>query len=138
MGGANLKFKTGNRVEIMLDGALVGGAQSLDEQFDLSPEPGSGIGDIHVQEYVPTLARHTVHLTNMVLRATGRLSGATENGDAALQGLVFDIMVVDKDGGLLRKLTQASFAQGSLEVRKHAIVSASATFNALDASGSGG
>lgn len=138
MAAANLKFKSANKIDILLDGSIVGGAQSIDCQDDYSPEPASGIGDIHVQEYVPSMARHTVHLTNMVMKATGRLAGATENGDAALKGLTFDIVVTEKEGGTVRKYTKCSFAQGSLEVRKHAIVSASATFNALDASGSGG
>lgn len=138
MASANLKFKSANKISILLDGAVVGGAQSLDEQFDLSPEPGSGIGDIHAVEYVPTMARHTITLSNMVLKASGRLSAATENGDEALAGLVFDIIVLEQDGGLLRKYNKCSYASGSLEVRKHSIVSASAHFNALDASGSGG
>jgi len=138
MASANLKVKSGNKIDIMLDGAIVGGAQSIDMQDDYAPEPASGIGDIHVTEYVPTMARHNIHLTNMVLKATGRLSAATQNGDGALQGLVFDIMVTEKEGGTVRKYTKCSYAQGSLEVRKHAILSASATFNALDASGSGG
>jgi hypothetical protein len=137
MASANLKFKSGNKIDIMLDGAIVGGAQSIDEHSDYGLEPGSGIGDIHVTEYVPSMARHTVNLSNMVLKATGRLAAATVNGDGALQGLVFDIIISEKDGGMLRKLTNCSYASGTIEVRKHAIVSASATFNALDASGSG-
>src|SRR3546814_4828252 len=73
---------------------------------DYSPEPASGIGDIHVQEYVPTMARHTLNVSAMLLNRGAMLEAgiAAENGDAMLQGLVFDIEVYDKDTGtLLRK-----------------------------------
>src|SRR3546814_7608726 len=89
------------------------------------PEPASGSGDIHVQEYVPTMARHTLNVSAMLLNRGAMLEAgiAAENGDAMLQGLVFDIEVYDKDTGtLLRKYVGCSYASGDLEVSKHSIV----------------
>lgn len=137
----NLKTKTGNKIIVNFDGHQVGLCQSVDMRDDYSPEPASGIGDIHVQEYVPSLARHTTNVEEMVLR-TGNLRALginTENGDAMLQGNVFDIVVMSKDGGgVVRTYKDCSYASGSVSVRKHAIVVSSGVFNALDVSGTGG
>ena len=133
----NLKARSGNRIVVMFDGKQLGLLQSVRMNDDYSPEPASGIGDIHVQEYVPTMARHSLQVQSMVLnKGTLREAGITaENGDAVLQGLVFDIEVYSKDDGtLLRKYTGCSYASGDLEVTKHAIVVASGQFFALDVS----
>lgn len=134
----NLKTRTGNRIVAVLDGKQVGLLQSVRANDDYSPEPASGIGDIHVQEYVPTMARHTLSVSTMVLNRGSLLAAgiAMENGDAMLQGLVFDFEVYDKDDGtLLRKYIGCSYASGDLDVSKHAIVMQSGQFNALDVSG---
>lgn len=138
MAQQNLKTRSGNRLVVVLDGKQVGLVQSVRMSDDYSPEPASGIGDIHVQEYVPTMARHTLSVSNMVLnRGSLREAGiAPENGDAVLQGLVFDIEVYSRDdGALLRKYVGCSYASGDVDITKHAIVMASATFNALDVTG---
>ena len=138
MASQNLKVRSGNRIVITYDGKQVGLVQNVRMNDDYSPEPASGIGDIHVQEYVPTMARHSLSISSMVLnKGSMREAGITmENGDAVLQGLVFDIESFDKDTGeSLRKYMGCSYASGDLEVQKHAIVMASATFNALDVSG---
>lgn len=141
MASQNLKVKSGNRIVVMLDGQQVGLIQSIDASDDMGPEPASGVGDIHAVEYVPSMARHTLQVEEMVLR-NGNLRQAgisIENGDGALQGMVFDILIMSKDdGSMIRKYTGCSFASGSVNVRKHAIVVSNATFNALDASGTGG
>jgi hypothetical protein len=140
MAQQNLKVKSGNRHVVMLDGNVVGMAQSVDMHDDYSPEAASGIGDIHAQEYVPSMARHTVNVEEMVLRVANlRALGITlENGDDALKGRVFDILTVDKDSGAtLRKYIGCSYASGGVQVRKHAIIVSSAVFNALDVSGTG-
>lgn len=140
MAQTNLKVKSGNRHIVMLDGHAVGLAQSVDMHDDYSPEAASGIGDIHAQEYVPSMARHTVNVEEMVLNVGNlRTLGVTfENGDDALQGRVFDILTVDKDSGAtLRKYVGCSYASGGVQVRKHAIIVSSAVFNALDVTGKG-
>jgi hypothetical protein len=141
MAQSNLKTKSGNRLIVQFDGKPIGFAQSVDLHDDYGPEPASGIGDIHVQEYVPTMARHSVNVEEMVLyNSSMRKAGISfENGDDALSGRVFDIVSLDKDdGSILRKYTGCSYASGGTSVRKHQIVVSNAVFNALDVSGTGG
>lgn len=141
MPSVNLKTRSGNRIIVTLDGIQVGLIQSVRLNDDYSPEPASGIGDIHVQEHVPTMARHNVQVTTMVLNSGSlRQAGvASVNGDDVLNGLVFDIVVQDKDTGeVLRKYVGCSYASGDMEVSKHAIVMANGQFLALDVVGQGG
>lgn len=136
----NLQTRSGNRIVVMLDGKSVGLLQSVRMADDYSPEPASGIGDIHVVEYVPTMARHTVSVTAMVLRrgSLRKLGIAALNGDAVLRGLVFDFVTFDKDTGeQLRKYSGCSYASGEVDVQKHSIVMNSGQFNALDVDGDG-
>lgn len=140
MATQNLKTRSGNRMVIVFDGKMIGLLQSVDMSDDYAPEPASGIGDIHVQEYVPTMARHTLNVSAMMLNRGAMLQAgiAMENGDAVLQGLVFDIEVYSKDdGALLRKYVGCSYASGNIQISKHAIVVQSGVFNALDVSGVG-
>lgn len=134
----NLQTRSGNRIQVMFDGKMVGLIQSVDMNDDFAPDAASGIGDIHVVEHVPTIARHTLNVSTMVLnKGALRAAGITmENGDAVLQGLVFDFEVYSKDDGtLLKKYLGCSYASGNVQVQKHAIVTSSAVFNALDTSG---
>lgn len=134
----NIKVRSGNRIVVLFGGDQVGLIQNVSAADDYSPEPASGIGDIHVQEYVPTMARHTLNISSMLLKKGALLEAgaAVENGDGALQGLVFEFEIYSKDdGALLRKYTGCSYASGSLEISKHAIVMQSGMFNALDVVG---
>lgn len=140
MASVNLKARSGNRVIVKFDGKQIGLVQSVRMSDDYGPEPASGIGDIHVAEYVPTMARHSISVSSMIL-FTGAMREAginTVDGDEALEGRVFDIVVESKDDSTeLRKYTGCSFASGDVEVQKHAIVVSNAQFNALNVSGSG-
>lgn len=134
----NLKTRSGNRVVVMFDGKQIGLIGSVRMNDDYGPEPASGIGDIHVQEYVPTMARHNLQVEAMVLNKGAMLDAgiAMENGDAVLQGLVFDFEAFDKDtNASLRKYKGCSYASGDISIQKHAIVMQSAQFNALDVGG---
>lgn len=140
MASTNLKARSGNRVIVKLDGKQIGLITSIRGSDDYGLEPASGIGDIHVQEYVPSMARHTISVSSMVLFAGAmREAGvATENGDGALEGKVFDIVIESKDDGAeLRKYSGCSFASGDVDVQKHAILVSNAQFNALDVTGTG-
>lgn len=141
MAQTNLKVRSGNRIIVALDGKQVGTMRSVRMNDDYSPEPVTGIGDIHVVEYVPTVARHSLSASYVVLnKGALRDAGiAIENGDGALQGVVFDIVTLSKDDGeVLRKYTGCSYASGDLEINANAVVMANAQFNALDVTGSGG
>jgi len=136
----NLKVRSGNRIVVLFDGRQVGMVRSVRASDDYSPDPASGIGDIHVQEYVPTMARHSLSVSNMVLiKDNMQSAGITpENGDAVLQGLVFDLEVYSKDDGkLLRKYVGVSYASGDIDIQAHQIVVSSGQFNALDVTGTG-
>ena len=135
----NLKTRTGNLIVPTFGGVQIGLIQSVRMNDDYSPEPASGIGDIHVQEWVPTMARHNISIQAMVLNVGEMISAgvAAENGDAMLLGLVFDIVVSDNTGALLRKYVGCSYASGDIEVSKHAIVMQAGQFNALDTQGTG-
>ena len=134
----NIKVRSGNRIVVLFGGSVVGLLQNVSASDDYAPEPASGIGDIHVQEYVPTMARHSLSVSSMLLKKGALLEAgaAVENGEGALKGLVFDFEVYSKDDGtLLRQYVGCSYASGSLEVSKHAIVMQSGMFNALDVVG---
>lgn len=136
----NLKTRSGNRIVVVFDGKQIGLVQSVRMSDDYSPEPASGIGDLHVQEYVPTMARHSLSVSAMVLNRGAMLEAGIvmENGDAVLQGLVFDLEAYSKDDGtLLRKYIGCSYASGDMDISKHAIVMQSAQFYALDVTGTG-
>jgi len=134
----NVKTRSGNRIVVVFDGKQIGLVRSVRANDDYSPEPASGIGDIHVQEYVPTMARHSLSVSAMVLIKGAMLEAgiAAENGDAMLQGLVFDLEWYSKDDGkLLRKYIGVSYASGDIDINAHQIVVQSGQFNALDVVG---
>lgn len=135
---SNLQTQSGNRCIVVFGGVQVGLIQSVRMSDDYAPDPASGIGDIHVVEYVPTMARHSLSVSGMVLNNNSlrQVGVFPENGDAVLQGLVFDIESYSKDTGqLLRKYIGCSYASGDTEISKHAILMNSGTLNALDVSG---
>lgn len=140
MASTNVKARSGNRVVVTFDGKQIGLVQSFRASDDYAPDPASGIGDIHVAEYVPTMARHSISISSMIL-FTGAMREAgiaLENGDSALEGRVFDIVVYSRDDSSeLRKYVGCSYASGDVEINKHAIIVANAQFYALDVSGIG-
>lgn len=134
----NVKTRSGNRIAVLFDGKQIGLVRSVRANDDYSPEPASGIGDIHVQEYVPTMARHSLSISAMVLIKGAMLEAGIvmENGDAVLQGLVFDLEWFDKDTqASLRKYIGVSYASGDIDINAHQIVVQSGQFNALDVTG---
>ena len=134
----NIKTRSGNRVVVVFDGKQIGALQSVRQSDDYGLEGVYGIGDINPVEHVPTAARYTLSVSNVVLRKGDMRSAGLipENGAAALQGLVFDIVQLDKDTGEeLRKYTGCSYASGDIDVSRNAIVMANASFMALDVSG---
>lgn len=140
MATENRIVNSGNRIEVQFDGKVVGLLQNLRMSDDFGHEPASGIGDIHVQEYVPSMARHSLSASTMILFTKNLRDSqvSMENGDAVLRGLVFDIVVYGRDpknSGVLRKYVNCSYTGGDVEVSKHAILVANAQFVALDVTG---
>lgn len=134
----NVKVQSGNRVAVIFDGKEIGLVQSVSMNDSYGLEAASGIGDIHVQEHVPTLATHSLSVSTLLLKKGAMMQAGIvpENGEFALQGLVFDFEVYDKgDGTLLRKYIGVSYDSGGIEVSKHAIVVQNGQFKALDVTG---
>jgi hypothetical protein len=134
----NIIVRSANHGRVLMDGIEVGLLQNVRPSDDYGPEPASGIGDIHAQEYVPTMARHTLSVSKLALRKANlyKLGIIPENGEVVLKGYVFDIEIIDKSTGeVVRKYLNCSYASGDIEVTKHAIISYNATFNALDVIG---
>jgi len=136
MATTNIKVRSGNRTVVLLDGKQVGMIQSIRASDSYQMEAAGGIGDIHVQEYVPSVAQHSITVQQMVLYSgtLRQLGVSLENGDEALKGVVFDIVTMDKNGETIRKYTGCSFDSGDLEISAHKILSSSAQFKALDVS----
>lgn len=131
--------RSGNLIDVQFDGKSIGMLQNLRPSDSYGHQPASGVGDIHVQEYVPSMAEHRLTASTMVLFENNlRSQGiAMENGDDVLRGLVFDIVIFGKtaDEGILRKYTKCSYTGGDVEISKHAIVVTNAQFVALDVTG---
>lgn len=140
MSTINLKAQSGNKIIVTFDGVEVGGVKSVTLNDDYSPEPVTGIGSINVEEWVPTVARHSITVNNLVLLNKNlRKAGIYAlNGEDVLKGRVFDILVRNKtDGGEIRKYIGCSYASGSVEVTANAIVVSTGQFMCLDVGGSG-
>ena len=157
----NAQARSGNRIKVMIAGQDVGAIQSVRASDEYSPEPVSGIGDIHVIEYVPTMARHNLQVSTMVLsrNSLSSLGITLENGADALRGVTFDIVfqgegsppgssgasfgsdvntgIETRSFAALRTYSGCSIASCDIEVQKHAIVVSNATINALDVKGNG-
>jgi hypothetical protein len=135
MAATNLQTRSGNRIIVLLSGQKVGLLQSVRMNDDYSPEPSSGIGDIHAVEWVPGMARHTLNVSAMVLNKGALLDQGIvpDNANIVLAGIVFEIEAFSRDDGtLIRKYLGCSYASGDIEITKHAIVMQSAVFNCLD------
>lgn len=140
MASTNVIVRSGNRIVIQFNGMDIGLVQNVRMSDDYGMEPASGIGDIHVQEHVPSVARHSLDVSKMVLiKENVRSSGIyAENGDDVLKGRVFDIVKYGKDDNdVLRKYKGCSYASGSIDVSAHRIVVSNAQFMALDVEGTG-
>lgn len=138
MAQQNLQVRSGNNIVLTLDGAQIGMIQNIRASDEYGHEPASGVGDAHVQEYVPGMARHTVSVSSMTVVAGSlrQLGIAAVNADDVLQGNVFDICVYDKvSGNLLRKYVGCTYVSGDVEISKHAMVVTNAQFMALDVTG---
>lgn len=140
MAQTNLKVRSANRIVVLIDGKQVGALQSVRFSEDYGVEQVYGIGDIEPVESVPTAARYSISVSNVVLRKDSlrKLGIVPEDGAGALKGRVLDFEQYDKDTGeLLRAFRGCTYGSGDVDISKNAIVMASASFMALTVSGTG-
>lgn len=138
MSQINSVVQSANKIVVLYNNQPVGLCQDINFSDDYNPEPASGVGNIYVQEWVPTMARYEIHTRFMVLNQQSMYSAgiAFVDGNAALTGLVFDIQIIDGvTGGSLRKYTGCSYASGNVRVEKHNIVVSEARFVCLQPTG---
>ena len=155
----NLIAHSGNLITLEFGGKRFGTIQRMSAQDDFGVEPVSGIGDIHVQEYVPGMARHVLTIEHAVLKTSSmREAGILpENDCERLKGFEFDIVIYAKcpsaspgngtavqagvcdnwSGALqtIRKYVKCSYASGSLSIQAHRVVMSDATIYARDVIG---
>ncbi|MBI9086792.1 MAG: hypothetical protein JEZ11_24560 [Desulfobacterales bacterium] len=134
----NLQVRSANLARVVIDGQEVGLLQNISMNDDYGPEAASGIGDLLVQEHVPTLARHSLSVGKLALRKTSliKMGIVPENGEAVLKGNIFDVEVFDKSSGdVIRKYLGCTYASGSVEINKHAIISYNCQLMAMDVAG---
>jgi hypothetical protein len=138
MSQVNQVVRSANKIIAKFDNKTIGLLQDIRFSEDYGPTEASGIGNINVQEWVPTMARYQITSRFMLLNKQSMYNAgiAPVSGNETLQGIVFDIEVLDSTTGkTLRKYIGCSYANGDVEVTKHQIVVTSATFNCLDALG---
>jgi hypothetical protein len=131
---------TGNEINVYFAGLKVDLVQNMRCTDDYGPEPVSGVGDIHVREYPPTMARHSVAISRFALRkdtAVG-LGIINENGDAALinSGKLFEIEVFSKlTGKLIKKYMGSYNGSSDATFTAHRAVVSDANFVCTDTMG---
>jgi hypothetical protein len=148
----NLQALSGNWVVIYMANQPVGYLQNFSAQDDYGLQPLSGIGDAHVQEYVPGIAMHTLTADRAVIRKKslfdilgGQGDGWKDfaNMDGVLLGKVFDIVVYKKkdptsgnsQGAIVRSYQNCSLGASSMTIGKNAIIYMNVTIHALDVNG---
>lgn len=128
---------SGNDVNVFIDDQPLDLVQTIRGTEGFGHEPASGIGDIRIREYVPSVARYTVTFSRMVLSAEKlmALGIMPETARDAMRGKTFTISVFSKSGPLMRKWIDAVYDGGDMNVSAHRIVISDATFLATDAGG---
>ena len=133
------KVYSGNTITVMINGKEVGLLQEVSADEDFAPEPASGIGNPQVIEYVPTINRISLAVGSMSLRKDSLFSAGVypENITKYLQTNPFQVQIIDKvSGKTVRMYNNCIFARGTLNLRKHTIVSHNCTLLATDAQAS--
>lgn len=139
MATTNVKTHSGNRVSIQFDGIEVGLVETLQMDDDYGHEPVSGIGDARAEEHVPGMARYSLQASNVVLKRRNLRQAAIvpDGHEQVLRGLVFDIVVMDKDTNrVIAKYLKCTCTRSSISIQKHVPIRGNASFMAIERTGS--
>jgi len=128
---------TGNEVDVYLDGIQAEALQTITGSDDYGHQPVSGVGNIHVMEYVPERAMHQVTIDRMAMRKDQLVKAGIvqENGDSAMRGKVFDVEIFHKEGALMKKYVKAVCSSARMTVTAHRVTISDAVFLARDTVG---
>ena len=139
MAKQNQNVQSANQNKVLIDGKQIGLLQSIRMDDSYGLEGAYGIGDIDPVEHVPTQASYSVSISNMALKKASlrSLGLVPENGQAALNGIVFDVESYDEQGNLKRKYEGCSYDSGAVDVSANRIIMVSGQFKALRVSGTG-
>lgn len=120
-----------------INGELVPVLSQLTLDDDYGLQPLSGVGDGHVQEWIPGQFTHRATLAKALFKPESLFASKIipENGDVIMQGVEYDVEVFFKDGGTARKLENAKCGTNSTRLRMHGILEVDATFVGRDVSG---
>jgi len=132
------KVYSGNTVMVVINNKPVGLLQDVTADEDFAPEPASGIGDVRVVEYVPTMYRVSLRVASMSLKKDSLFSVGVfpENVDKYLATNPFTVVVIDKvTNKIIRQYNNCIFGRGTFSVRKHTIVSHDCTLFSTEAIG---
>lgn len=137
---------TGNIVSVKMNGNTVGIIQNVGFQEGYGHQPVTGLGRVNPFEHAPGQARYSLSADWFRLRRTivnedipPEARNLEDSGIVPvvaadiLQGLVFEIQVLDLvSGEPLWTWIDCSYDGGSMNVRKHDIVSQSCNFLGID------
>lgn len=128
---------TGNQVNCYINGVLLQVLTTLRTTDDYGYEPVVGVGDVHVKEYVPTVARHAISISKFLLTVENAVTAGIilENGNAAMVGNVFTIEIYAKSGPLLKKYINCVNTSSDLNVQANRLIVSDANFVGTDTSG---
>ncbi len=129
---------TGNNITVFINNQQIQVLTTLRATDDYGLEPVTEVGDGHVVEYVPTVARHAISISKFLMAKETAISAGiiNQNMDSALQGNTFDIEIFSNTTGLLmRKYLNASNTSGDVSIQANRLIVIDANFVATDVTG---
>ncbi len=125
---------TGNILQLVIDGKVVGLAQTADGRRSFGTEPVHGIGDFMPREHVQLRYEGTVTVDRFFIRTEDlRSLGLTALGVDVLDKGIIDMLVVDRlTKKVIRKYLGMTCSDYTETFRANAIAGENATWRYLD------
>lgn len=131
---SNQQVVTGNVLQLVINGKIVGLAQSADGRRSFGTEPVHGIGDFMPREHVQLRYDGTITVDRFFIRTEDlRSLGLAALGKDVLDLGVVEMLVVDRvTGKTLRKYTGMTISDYTETFRANAIAGENATWRYKD------